>query len=61
MILKFIGKDGYMGLKHEHVYDCDIDSRWCGIWVIWSDRATMEVGSCPYYSLKSLNEDWCDA
>ena len=59
MELKFIGKDGSMGLKHGKVYPVKIESHPYGsaIYVQW------EVGkgikrACPYSSPVTLAKNW---
>jgi hypothetical protein len=62
MILKFIGKDGSMGLRHGRKYSVSIETRGTFIVVSW----TSEVGvgdkaktqCCPYSSLQKLAENW---
>lgn len=52
MCLKFIGKNGSMGLVFGRVYDVKIvsDSRY--IWVKWGNK------QCPYSSPQALASNW---
>lgn len=53
MLMKFIGKDGSMGLKHGKVYSVRIESRYPYFWVRWG------VGkACPYDSMYGLRANW---
>lgn len=56
MLLKFIGKDGSMGLRQGCTYDCQISTRGNYIYVSWhTGFVTMD---CPYESIRSLSENW---
>lgn len=52
MILKFIGKNGSMGLIHGQKYNISIKNNGEYIWVYW------QTGSCPYSSPQSFAENW---
>lgn len=50
--LRFIGKEGSMGLHHRRIYKCKIFVGYSFIWVDWrKDR-------CPYPTLETLCENW---
>lgn len=51
--LKFIGKDGSMGLKHGTVYKVYIYTKCGKIIVSWDPNH-----SCPYSSPQALAENW---
>lgn len=53
MQLKFIGKDGSMGLKHGYVYDVRIRSSETLIWV-----DILNYCSCPYSWPQTFAENW---
>lgn len=50
--LRFIGKNGSMGLIHGEIYKVKIVSNNQHIWVYWNS------GSCPYYSPQDLANNW---
>lgn len=52
MPLRFIGEDGFMGLRYGRVYR--VTSEVCGsqIWVVWGRCG------CPYDSLGELLQNW---
>jgi hypothetical protein len=52
MYLKFVGKDGSMGLTHGKVYNVKIESDRRYIWVYWGDKR------CPYSSPQSFADNW---
>ena len=56
MKLKFIGKDGSMGLMHGAVYECEISTHGSFVYVDW--RGDWTKGYCPYSSLAKLLENW---
>ena len=50
--LRFIGENGSMGLRHNHIYQVNVFTMDRFIYVDWgADR-------CPYISLKTLTENW---
>lgn len=52
--MRFIGRDGSMGLTKNEIYNCYIHSE-CGyIYVSWTDGCK----SCPYSSIKALDQNW---
>ncbi len=53
MYMKFIGKDGSMGLKHGKTYSVRIESRYPYIWVVWGAGK-----ACPYDSMYGLRANW---
>lgn len=53
MHLKFIGKDGSMGLEHGKVYNVDIIDKHSCIWVKWGYNK-----ECPYDSPQSFAANW---
>lgn len=54
MNLRFVGKNGSMGLTHGKVYSVQIKTIGKHIYVHWRSDF------CPYDSLKKLNENWKD-
>lgn len=54
MLLKFIGEDGSMGLRHGEFYDCTIKSHDGYIWVYWDD----DLKACSYGSIEKLAKNW---
>lgn len=52
IFLRFIGRDGSMGLRKGKVYQVSIRTFNGFIWVYWGDQA------CPYSSFKKLLENW---
>ena len=52
MKLRFIGKDGSMGLKQGKAYSVAIKNSTSYIYVIW------DGGSCPYSSPQALSKNW---
>ena len=56
MILKFIGKDESMGLKHGKNYMVSIKSYGNLIWVEWQGEDKPCV--CPYSSPQSFASNW---
>lgn len=50
--LKFIGKDGSMGLDHGRNYLVSVYNKGKYIWVDWFWRA------CPYSSPQTFAENW---
>lgn len=50
--LRFIGKDGSMGLVKNRVYLVDLSIGRRYIWVKWTGNA------CPYSNFKKLLENW---
>lgn len=57
MILRFIGKDGSMGLRHGVRYRTSIKSEGIYIIVTWTNRYGNKR-SCPYSSPQSFAENW---
>ena len=57
MILRFIGKDGSMGLKHGVKYRVSIKSEDIYIIVTWADRYGKKR-ICPYSSPQSFADNW---
>lgn len=57
MILKFIGKDGSMGLKHGKNYSVLVKSNEKFICVYWTDKYGKQV-VCPYSSPQTLALNW---
>lgn len=55
MKLRFIGKDGSMGLRHGAIYSVMVYGSKEFIWVEWNE------GACPYSSPKGFAENWEDA
>lgn len=53
MLLKFIGKDGSMGLVYGNTYDVQITSNSHSILVKWDS-----CKSCPYSSPLSFAKNW---
>lgn len=53
MLMKFIGKDGSMGLKHGKIYEVTIESRYPYYWVRWG-----AYKACPYDSRYGLEANW---
>lgn len=58
MKLKFIGKDGSMGLEHGNTYEVELTSTKLYIVLVW--KANHEIFKCPYSSLADLVENWSD-
>lgn len=58
MLLKFIGKDGSMGLRNGCVYNCYISTRGNYIYVTWNTGLGGVTMDCPYRSIGTLNENW---
>lgn len=58
MLLKFIGKNGSMGLRNGCVYDCYISTRGNHIYVTWNTGLGCVTMDCPYESISALNENW---
>ena len=62
MKLRFIGKDGSMGLANGKVYTCDIKSIGDIVYVDWystfMDEMFLDQGFCPYSSLAKALENW---
>ena len=56
MYMRFIGKNGSMGLKHGKVYKTKIHSFNNFIFVSWSDGWCSD--RCPYESPQSLAANW---
>lgn len=54
MNLRFVGKNGSMGLTFGKVYNVQINTVEKCICVHW------QSGFCPYTNLKKLNENWKD-
>ena len=52
MKLKFVGKDGSMGLTHGNIYDVQITATHKNIWVFWDSNG------CPYSSPQNLAKNW---
>lgn len=52
--MRFIGRDGSMGLRKNETYLCSIFSSDGYIYVAWRDGKS----ACPYWSIKSLGENW---
>lgn len=52
MKLRFVGKDGSMGLTHNKVYDVTVKSSYGFMWVSWSG------GNCPYSSPDTFAQNW---
>lgn len=50
--LRFIGENGSMGLRHNHIYRANVFTMGRFIYVDWG------VDRCPYISLKTLTENW---
>lgn len=50
--LRFIGENGSMGLRHNHIYRVKISTVGRFIYVDWG------ADCCPYISLKTLTENW---
>lgn len=57
MWLRFIGKDGSMGLTHGTVYHCTIKTMGGYIWVRWNDKDIKDP-SFPYKSFKEFLSEW---
>ena len=57
MTLRYIGEDGFMGLKHGQIYDCRLNTNSSDdlIWLHWKG------GACLYTSLTNLINSWEDA
>lgn len=59
MKLLFVGTDGSMGLRKNHIYDCEIYSDKSNeVWVKW--KTATHVNSCPYSSLHNLLQNWVE-
>lgn len=58
MFLRFIGKDGSMGLKHGQVYHCQVHTYDGCICVYWAEKPSAMTNVCPYSSLRSLTANW---
>lgn len=56
MYLKFVGKDGSMGLKHGKFYNTKIFSKDNFIYVQWLDYKG--TSCCPYESPQSFAANW---
>lgn len=52
MKLRFVGKDGSMGLTYNKVYDVGVCCKDGFIWVSWSN------GNCPYSSPDTFAQNW---
>lgn len=57
MYMRFIGKNGSMGLRCGQVYKTKIFAQGNYIFVKWSD-GLMRSGCCPYSSPQSLALNW---
>lgn len=61
MKLKYIGKDGSMGLIKDRIYDCRITSNYSGcVWIVWQDPNDGREHSCPYGSLQAVADNWSE-
>ena len=56
MLLRFIGKNGSMGLITGQGYECQISTRGNYIYVSW--HTGMMTMDCLYESIKALSENW---
>ena len=56
MLLKFIGTDGSMGLKHVKVYDVKVYDGGVWLWVRWS--TPFGCKECPYSSPATFAANW---
>lgn len=56
MYLKFVGKDGSMGLTYGKVYKVKIESDSQYIWVYWGNKWSNKC--CPYSSPQSFADNW---
>ena len=54
MKLRFVGKNGSMGLVHGKVYDVTIETKYSHIVVSWCGNF------CPYSTITSLADNWVD-
>lgn len=57
IFLRFIGKDGSMGLKHGKTYRCKVYTYEGLICVSWK-RKWLADEMCPYRSLEALTDNW---
>ena len=58
MKLKFIGKDGSMGLKHGNTYEVVLVCTELYIVLMW--RTKQGICKCPYQTLAKVVENWSD-
>lgn len=58
MILKFIGKDGSMGLEHGKKYKVWIDTSSDGMYICVHWQGKDKPQCCPYSSPQSLAKNW---
>lgn len=57
MLLKFIGEDGSMGLRHGDVYECNIATIPPYVWIAVRMPSGGSI-TCPYSSLRMLQAEW---
>lgn len=58
VLLKFIGKNGSMGLVYGKQYKVSVVSNGGYIWVKWYDKLLLQTVSCPYSSPQSFAANW---
>lgn len=58
--MKFVGKDGSMGLEYGRIYNVSIHTNRQYIVVRWNKgpKRPYEPQSCPYDSLKAVLRNW---
>lgn len=50
--MRFIGQDGSLGLKYDHIYNVKIDVKDNMVWVEWGNNR------CPYSSIANFLTNW---
>ena len=58
MLLRFIGKDGSMGLMKGQVYNTKVFSRGNAIFVSWVIPGKNKTRACAYNSPSALAKNW---
>lgn len=58
MKLKFIGKDGSMGLENGKTYTVDITTTKDYVWVSATQGIFKPIITCPYSCMKLLARNW---
>lgn len=58
MKLKFIGKDGSMGLENGKTYTVDITTTKDYVWISATKGIFKPIISCPYSCMQALAQNW---